>query len=579
MRHLFRTVAAGAMLVLTGFASAQAPAELAPSGGIMPATPRPAAVSASPSVTSVQAQLEAQQRDISALTKTVAQLTEQLQRASAATGESTPGIAAQQVGASPSLRELVGPPMPLAIGSDELQQTQQALADLNAQREAASQAPASDPLNKELELQRKQIDLLNKMVKLLASELAKQGPAVAKMQTQVASLDARSKQAAQRDQELANGVDNLNEHVDFLQRYGVQLPAPLKELFDPSYNNETPLSIYGALVERYTQFHPERWGTFETPTFSGFFLLTLNQWIFFEGNTDFSEGSIGVPWAQLDFLLGDHLTAVVGRYLVPIGFYNERLSFEWGDKLPDDPLMFHQVSPLTSTDGVQLRGSTYLFCSPVKMEYALWFGNGMELTAAPGSLADLADLDVLAGSDNTHAKAVGGRVGLWVPKWGINGGVSGYFDYNYALGPPTVLSLAQVSVDASYHKGNWDARFEAAYMKQQATPIIGHDIQRSGLYFQLAYRPYNVSNFFLQKLEFAARYSLERFTGIDPAQLDFTTFADNVSVPVDRNQYAFSINYYFYAAGILKFGYEINQELHGINLDDNVFYSQLVLGF
>jgi hypothetical protein len=527
---------------------------------------------------SLQSQLQAQQKDIDALTQTVARLTAQLRQLPAATADA--GGSGQQTGADP----LVLPPAPgtTVLGaqtSQDLRQAEQALAELNRERAAAVQGPPPDQLARELELQRKQIDLLNKMVKLLASELQKQGPVVAKTQAQLAGLDARSKQAALREQELANGVDNLTEHIDASERYARWLPAPLKELFDPSYNNETPLSIYGAVVERYHQFHPERWGVFETPTFSTFWLLTLNQRIFFEGNVDLSATGVDVPWAQVDFLLDDHLTAVVGRYLVPIGFYNERLSFEWGDKMPDDPLLFHQVSPLISTDGVQLRGSSYLFGSPVKMEYALWAGNGMELPAAPATLADLADLSVLASSDETHAKAIGGRLGLWVPEWGVNGGVSGFFDYNYALGPPTVLSLGMVSLDASYHRGNWDARFEAAYMNQQASPIIGRDIERSGLYFQLAYRPYDVSNFFVQKLEFVARYGLERFAGIDPAKLDFTKFSDNTFVPVDRNQFAFSINYYFYPSGIIKFGYEINQELHGFNLDDNIFFSQLVWAF
>jgi hypothetical protein len=427
-------------------------------------------------------------------------------------------------------------------------------------------------------LQKKQIDLLNRMVRLLAAELEKQGPAVAKMQGQVATLEARSKQAAQRDQELAGGLDNLTEEFDASRRTGPQLPAPLKELFDPMYNNETPLSIYGALVERYTQFHPERWGTFESPTFSTFYLLQLNQRIFVEANVDLSTAGADVPWAQLDFLFNDWMTGVVGRFLVPIGWYNERLSFEWGNRMPDDPLMFHQVSPLVSTDGVQLRGSAYIGGSPVKMEYSVFVGNGMELSAAPAALADLVDLNVLASSDNTHAKAVGGRLGLWVPQWGVAGGISGYYDYNYALGPPT-LNLGIVSLDANLHRGNWDARFECAYMDQQAAAVIGHDIQRFGLYAQLSYRPYDVSNFFLQKCEFVARYSMERFTGIDPTQLDFTTFSDPTFVPVDRNQYAFSVNYWFYAAGVLKFGYEVNQEMHGINLKDNVFYTQLVLGF
>jgi hypothetical protein len=590
MRRLLLTVIAGGVMAVTGMASAQTPPGPPPDAtnpgvlapGAAPAgvpSPQGRAAPAPPPPLSAQAQLEAQQKDIDALIKTVALLTQRLQLERSVTGTPAGSVAAlQQVAAGgPPPAEAPGPAFS-GQAAEDLQQMQQALAQLDAQRAAAPQAPAADQ-QKELELQRKQLDLLNRMVRLMAAELARQGPPVARMQTQVAALDARSKQAAQRDQELANAVDNLTEHVDVMQRFGTWLPAPLKELFDPSYNNETPLSIYGALVDDYHQFHPERWGVFSTPTFSTFFLLTLNERIFLEANVDLRATGVDVPWAQMDFWLTDWLTFVVGRYLVPIGFYNERLAFEWGNKLPDDPLMFHQVSPLASTDGVQFRGATYLGCSPVKLEYALWFGNGMELSSAPAALADLADLDVLAGSDETHAKAVGGRLGLWVPKWGVNGGVSGFFDYNYSIGPPNVLSLGMVSVDASYHRGNWDARFEAAYMNQQATPIIGRNIERSGLYCQLAYRPYDSSNRFVQRLEAVARYSLERFSAIDVTQLDFTKFSDLTFVPVDRNQYAFGLNYYVYPSLIFKFAYEINQELHGTNLDDNIFFAQVVWAF
>jgi hypothetical protein len=592
MRQLLLTVIAGGVMAMTGLAGAQTllpdisprgettPAS-SPSGG-GPSSPAgiPSRQGSSPPaavpVGSLQAQLEAQQRDIETLIKTVGVLTEQLQQARPApTGEDG---GTQKVGAKQPDRGPVPGPLVLVQAAEDLRKTQEMLADLERERAAVAQAPADEQMKKQLELQRKQIDLLNRMVRLLADELAKQGPIVSKMQTQVATLEAHSKQGAQRDQELANALDNLTEHMDATQRSASWLPAPLKELFDPMYNNETPLSIYGALVERYTQFQPERWGTFETPTFSTFFLLTLNQRIFLEANVDLLAGAVDVPWAQIDFLLSDCVTAVVGRYLLPIGFYNERLAYEWGDKMPDDPLMFHQVSPLASTNGVQLRGSSYLFRCPVKMEYSVYAGNGMELPTTPATVADLADLSVLASSDNTHAKAVGGRLGVWVPQWGINGGVSGYFDYNYALAPPT-LNLGIVSVDASYHRGNWDARFEGAYMKQQAAAVIGRDIQRAGLYCQLAYRPYDISNRILQKFEFVGRFGLERFVGIDPTQLDFTTFSDPTFVPVDRNQYAFSLNYYFYPSAIVKFGYEINQEFHRVALDDNVFFSQVVWAF
>jgi hypothetical protein len=536
---------------------AEAPAELSP---VNEAAPQKVSEPAALSSRDFQTQMKQQRERIDALINVVESLTVQLQRVLPA---KAPGDASAKDAKT--------------LESPELRQKRAVLAELREEEQEAQAAQTPEQTQKQLELQRKEIDVLNKMVKLLADQLQKQGPIVSKLQTDVAGLDGRSLQGAGRDQQLGYGLDNLNEHVDSVQRYWSMIPATLKELADPSYNNETPLSIYGQVVERYHQFNG-RSGVFESPAISPFFLLTLNQNIFLEANVDLFNTGLDVPFAQMDFILNDKMTAVVGRYLVPIGFYNERLNFEWGNKMYDSPLMFRQVSPLTSTDGVQLRGSSYIFGSPVKMEYSLYGGNGMQLAGPPSTVADLADLSVLANSDQVHAKAMGGRVGIWLPKWGFNSGVSGYYDHDYSLSAPN-LNIGIVSVDASYHRGNVDARFEGSAMNQQAAAVIGQNIKRAGLYAQLAYRRYDLPNGFFQKLEFVARYSLERFQGIDPSQLDFTSFQNSTYVPVDRNQYAFSVNYYFYPSGIVKFGYEINQELHGINLNDNEFFTQVVWAF
>ncbi len=548
-----------AVVATTASIRAEVKAVLSPPNG--PTAMEGEKSSATLSADAFQTQMREQRERIDALIKVVETLTGQLERV--LSNDST----------SPSKADKTAKPEE----SPALRQNRRVFAKLREEEQEAQAAQKPEEMQKQLELQRKQIDVLNKMVKLLAEQLQKQEPIVSKLQTDVAGLDGRSLQGAARDQQLGYALDNLTEHVDSTQRYWSMLPATLKELADPSYNNETPLSIYGQVVERYHQFNG-RSGVFESPTFSPFFLLTLNQRIFLEANLDINNLGVGVPWAQMDFILNDKMTAVVGRYLLPIGFYNERLNFEWGNKMYDSPLMFRQVSPLASTDGVQLRGSSYLFSTPIKLEYSLYGGNGMQLAGPPSTLADLVDLNVLAGSDEVHAKAMGGRLGVWLPKWGVNAGVSGYYDHNYSLSSPN-LNLGIVSVDASYHRGNLDARFEGAAMNQQAAAVIGNDIKRAGLYAQLAYRRYDLPNGFFQKLEFVARYSLERFQGIDPTQLDFTSFQNSTYVPVDRNQYAFSINYYFYPSGIVKFGYEINQELHGVNLNDNVFFSQVVWAF
>jgi hypothetical protein len=172
---------------------------------------------------------------------------------------------------------------------------------------------------------------------------------------------------------------------------------------------------------------------------------------------------------------------------------------------------------------------------------------------------------------------VGGRLGFWIPEWGLTGGLSGYSNGRYSTAAPDQFSLWQV--DFGYRKGNWDVRFEYADTYQRATSYIGNNIRRHGYYAQVAYRPYHLEHCILNKLEIAARYSRVWFRGIDPTMLDFTTFATPVDVPVNRDQWTVGVNYYFYPSMALRFAYEINHEFGNINLHDNVFLAQYVWAF
>ena len=92
--------------------------------------------------------------------------------------------------------------------------------------------------------------------------------------------------------------------------------------------------------------------------------------------------------AQLDLFINDWLTADVGYFLAPIGFWNERLDPVWINKLPDVPLVMRQVIPDGLTiSGLQFRGAKYLFGSPIKMEYAIFASNGL---GVPGGAKDAA---------------------------------------------------------------------------------------------------------------------------------------------------------------------------------------------
>jgi hypothetical protein len=442
---------------------------------------------------------------------------------------------------------------------------------------AAAQQPGD--MQKRMELLEKQIAVQQKMIQVMLEQLKKLGSAdVEEMQGKVASLEARSKQAAQRDQDVAQAIDNLTEHLDAEERNGPRLPATLKELFLPMRTNETPVSIYGSFVENFTHFNAKP-GVFSSPDFAPFFFVQLNNNLLLAASIDINNSGVSVGEAQINWFATDWLTVVLGRYLTPIGFFNERLNHEWINRLPDPALMFRQVSPLTSTDGIMLRGGFYLGCTPIKLEYEVYGGNGLQAAAAPTTVSQVADLEnITGGPDETNIKAFGGRLGFWLPEWGLTGGASMYFNGRYSSAASDQFNLWQL--DLGYRKGNWDCRFEYAENYQQAASyVVGNNIRRWGFYTQVAYRPYHLEHCILRNLEGVVRYSRVWFNGINPNLLDTTVFASLVDVPVNRDQWTLGVNYYFYPSMALRLAYEINHEFNGINLHDNVFLGQFVWAF
>src|SRR5262249_46299055 len=295
------------------------------------------------------------------------------------------------------------------------------------------------------------------------------------------------------------------------------------------------VSIYGTFVPGdyiKIQHHP---GQFAFGEFSPQFLVQLNNWILMESEISVgADGDVGLGRAQIDFIVNDWLTVVAGLFESPLGFYNERLIHPWYNKFPDDPLMFRQVSPADLTLlGVQLRGAHYLGCSPVKLEYALFVSNGLELNKEKPEYNDFVDLGGLKDTFNvvTNDKAWGGRLGLRYPEYGLTAGLSGFVNGDYFPGAED--DIAFWSLDAGYHKGNWDVRLEYAQLYQHARTFIGNNVRRQGMYAQVAYRPFDADCALLRNFEAAARFSYAQFNGIDLKRLDLGAFDDPRDAPVD----------------------------------------------
>jgi hypothetical protein len=456
---------------------------------------------------------------------------------------------------------------------------------LEAQLNEARRAPAAVGNAQEqvepklLDVQQKQIKVLEKQVNLIADELDKQAPLIEKLQTQNANLESGAKRAAERDRELVDVQDSLVEILDQQERDPPSLPPTLKESFLPSVPNTTTLSIYNTASTLYSLYPNRRGaGTFAFQEYQPFFLLQLNKRFLLSAQPGFTPGGVGLVQAQLDVFLKDWLTADVGYFLAPIGFWNERLDPVWINKLPDVPLVMRQVIPDGLTlSGLQLRGASYVARSPVKLEYSGFMTNGLGVPGS-GHAAAWYNLGNLIGTtaNVNNAMAYGGRIGLWLPRLGINFGVSDFVSAPYSKTSGALVNVWQPYFN--YHYGNWDMRFEYGNNFERTASFIGNNISREGLYAQIAYRDYQSMHKHMQRLEYVFRFSDSFFHGINQTELNLASYLTPMNVPLNRNQYTIGINYYFYPSTVMKFAYEFNQEL-STNINDNVFMIQFATNF
>jgi hypothetical protein len=216
------------------------------------------------------------------------------------------------------------------------------------------------------------------------------------------------------------------------------------------------------------------------------------------------------------------------------------------------------------------------------MEYAAYVSNGFNVTPATPGAPTYDEVANLENMENTFSvtstsKMVGGRLGLWWPEIGVAGGVSGMYNGSYMQGFNDSMSLW--AVDLNYRKGNWDVRAEYGVNFQQAYDLIGSNIRREGMYTQVAYRPRDASNQYLQKLEFVYRYSYVNFKGIDPTLIDPTTYATPIDTPILHQQQEFGVDYWFTPRLVAKAAYEINTQPGFNALHDNNFMVELAWGW
>ena len=190
------------------------------------------------------------------------------------------------------------------------------------------------------------------------------------------------------------------------------------------------------------------------------------DWLLFESELeleieDDTATNLELEFASLNFFATDYLTIVAGKFLSPIGQFQERLHPEWINKMPDRPAGFAGgagILPLNEV-GVMLRGGVTV--NPM-FNYSVYIGNGPQVELSAGELEKV-ELEGF-GSDDNNNKAVGGRVGV-LPIPEVEVGVSLLTSQiegkkGAVAGDVTEGDFFLWAADASYTDGPVDLRFE-----------------------------------------------------------------------------------------------------------------------
>lgn len=262
---------------------------------------------------------------------------------------------------------------------------------------------------------------------------------------------------------------------------------------------EATWSGYGDVV---LAFVPDKPPTFLMTHFNPILSARMGEHVSAEIELEFEPGKFLAEYALVDFTPHRAFTVRLGRFLIPIGQFNEVLhpSFRWN--MVSRPLMHRTVSPaVMSSVGAQVRGAVPVGAGAT-FDYAVYVVNGMGGGAEFTSNAEVArnlrreDLE-----DNNADKAFGARAGvrLFADRQ-VGSTQLGVSFYSGAIDPRAAYRLTIADVDASLKLGPLLLRgeFAQSFLGPEGTLIPFE----SGVYVQ--------ASAMIWKLDVAARFDWAR---------------------------------------------------------------------
>lgn len=241
-------------------------------------------------------------------------------------------------------------------------------------------------------------------------------------------------------------------------------------------------------------------GSFLLGSFNPIFLYRFGDKILFEGELEIeveteeegeSETEVSLEYAQIDYAFNDYVTLIAGRFILPLGTFNEKIHPAWINKLPTRPLPYagHDAGLLPFNDiGVQARGAWRPESCDAVLSYALYGvnGPGSELEeVSPGMVEE--ELHFSGGADLNDAPSAGGRIAVFYPWASYNDIEVGVSGQSGTWNRDADLLWSAFVVDAALHLGPYtELRGEYIHTWQE-TDEEG-TLQPRGAWAQAAYK-------------------------------------------------------------------------------------------
>lgn len=308
---------------------------------------------------------------------------------------------------------------------------------------------------------------------------------------------------------------------------------------------------------------------FNLASFNPIFHYQYQDRILLEAEVETAVGPDGetemeIEYSNVDVVLNDHAVLVAGKFLSPLGYFQQNLHPSWINKLPSVPAGFSHDGAAPATElGVQLRGG-FAFSTDRLWTYAAFVGNGPELEAEDGMLSAV-EAEGFA-RDAEESKVWGGRVSL-VPAAGLEIGASA------AQGKAAITRSDEQAIEADAKRDYEALGLDFGWKWSKNLDLRGEYIQQKigdapmslaptgatwkAWYAQAAYLWPGTA------WEFVARYG--EFHAPDAA--------------MEQDQTALGINYLLGPNAIAKAAYELNDGAPGEDTDRNRWLLQLAYGF